>query len=346
VTDGVDDRGAFGAATDAGPGRPAPGWYPDPWVGGQHRYWTGDQWTADVFPDGPLHQGPEPLPEWSPYDPYVAAEAVTDRPVRPRSERPLAAVLLIVGLVVGFVAVVSIVNAVTDKTGPNPSTATPTVPAPTLPPETAPTAPTAPTTPPLPGDLDQSALSGLVIGQADVPAGFTLQPRPDGQPTLDVCNGTFPSEALRTARQQVDAIDAQGGDVFSTEAVLYKNAAATTQAFSELRTVAASCPATPVQSPVGDPTVTTHFNPTPDGAWAQTPGVDRLAFDFTTTDAAGQTTHSIGVYLRRGRVLMGIYFPQPDGPQTPIGGKTTIADIVNVFAGRMAQLPASVVDRS
>ena len=49
------------------------------------------------------------------------------------------------------------------------------------------------------------------------------------------------------------------------------------------------------------------------------------------------------MYLRRGRVLMGIYFPRPDGTQSPVAGETTIAGIVNVFANRIAQLPESIV---
>jgi hypothetical protein len=40
---------------------------------------------------------------------------------------------------------------------------------------------------------------------------------------------------------------------------------------------------------------------------------------------------------------MGVYFLQPDGAQQPVGGQTAIGGIVNLFAARMAQLPASVV---
>src|SRR5947209_4462104 len=40
--------------TQSGPG---PGWHPDPWFSGQHRYWDGRTWTGDVFPDGPTESG-------------------------------------------------------------------------------------------------------------------------------------------------------------------------------------------------------------------------------------------------------------------------------------------------
>jgi hypothetical protein len=192
-------------------------------------------------------------------------------------------------------------------------------------------------------------LSGLVVHQTDVPSTSSVQllrngNQVNGQTTLDLCNGTFPSESLRAARLQVVAVDAQGNAPLSTEAVLYSNTAATAQAFSELTSVAAKCPATPVVSPVGEPTVTTKFDPAPDAAWPQTATVDRLAFSFTATDQSGASQQSVAVYLRRGRVLMGIYFPQPNGTQPAVAGQTTLAGIVNVFATRIAQLPDSAVN--
>jgi hypothetical protein len=201
-------------------------------------------------------------------------------------------------------------------------------------------------------DPGASSLTGLVVGQSDVSSPVIVDELPGGnqvanQTTLDVCNGTFPSESLRTARLQVAAGDPQGSDIaLSTEAVLYKNAGATAQAFAELRSVVAHCPSTPVVSPVSEPTVTTHFNAAPDGTWTQTPSVQRLAYDFVSTDDQGNATHSIAVYLRRGRALLGVYFGSPDGAQPPVAGETTVAGIVNVFAKRLANLPALVVNGS
>ena len=88
----------------------------------------------------------------------------------------------------------------------------------------------------------------------------------------------------------------------------------------------------------------TTFNPAPDAAWPQTPTVDRLAYDFTTTDDQGQTQHSVAVYLRRGSFLMGVYFPTPTGTQVAVDGQTTIPGIVTVFANRLAKLPPSAVN--
>jgi hypothetical protein len=187
----------------------------------------------------------------------------------------------------------------------------------------------------------------VVLRQSDVPSTLTVSLIPggdqvQGQTTLDLCNGTFPSESLRTARQQVAAIDATGSPVLSTEAVLYRDPAAATQAFTELRAVAAACPSTPVTSPVGDPTITTRFNAAPDGAWPQTPGVRRLAYDFVTTDQSGQAQHSVAVYLSTGRAMLALYFSSPDTAQPAVSGQTTISGIVNVFAQRLSSLPPSV----
>jgi hypothetical protein len=209
--------------------------------------------------------------------------------------------------------------------------------------------PSTPATPATPTSPAAAALRQIVVNQGDVPStvGVELRDNGDqvaGEATLDLCNGTFASESLRTDRLQVDVVDTQEDILLSTEAVAYMNAAATLQAFTELKATAANCPSGPVESPVGEPTVATKFNAAPDASWPQVPGVDRLAFDFATVDSTGQTYHSVAVYLRRGRFLEGVYFPVPDGTQIAVSGQTTIAGIVNVFAVRMAEIPTSLAN--
>jgi hypothetical protein len=196
-------------------------------------------------------------------------------------------------------------------------------------------------------DPSASLLAGLIVSDGDVGPTLTVAGIAGGngltQPTLDLCNGTFPSEALRSARLQVAAVDGQGETALSTEAVLYTSGAGTTAAFSELKAMAATCPAGPVESPVGQPTVTTRFGPTPDGAWPQVPTVERLAFAFDTTSATGDTSHSVAVYLRRGRALLGVYFSHPDSSSAVVEGHRALPDIVNVFATRLAKLPVAAI---
>ena len=208
-----------------------------------------------------------------------------------------------------------------------------------------------PTTVQAPPSSDTDALSHVILQQADVGSNLNVMLLPGGdqvqdQPTLDLCNGTYATESLRTARLQDVAQDSNGTTVLSTEAVLYANPAESARAFSELKTVAAKCPHAPVVSPVGEPTVTTHFDAAPDARWPAPPaGVDRLAFSFTVTDQQGHAIPSLAVYLRRGRALMGVYFSQPNATQPAIAGQTPIPGIVNVFATRLAQLSASTVNR-
>jgi hypothetical protein len=192
-------------------------------------------------------------------------------------------------------------------------------------------------------------LGRIVLQQRDVPTGVAVGEIANGdqlsEPTLDLCNAKFASEKLRAARLQIASLNAQGTGTLSTEAVLYRNAHATAQAFVEIRDAAAKCPARPVTSPVGEPTVTTKFHAPPDKAWPRTPGIDRLAYDLTATNQNGRAFHSVVVYLRRGRLFLGVYFGQPAGAQSPVGGKTSIPAIVQLFESRVAATPgASISD--
>ena len=308
------------------------GWYADPWTSGQLRYWTGEAWTADTHwpAPAPVTQTPASPPVTSrPSAPTVP----TYPPIRnPRGPRIAAIVASLVALVLVAGAIGYVIEASTENhssgVARRPST---TVPGPTV---------------PAPDAADRAALSGLVVNQADVGPDRVVVLIPNGnrttQPTLDLCNGTYASETLRVARLQVAEVDNAGNALLSTEAVTYRNAAATASAFAELRRVVAACPRTPVTSPVGEDTAATVFKAAPDGGWPRTPSVERQAYSFTTTSGA-TTSASIAVYLRRGRVLLGLYFPKPNGAQSAVGGKTSVEDIVGVFEARMARMPAEVV---
>ncbi len=291
----------------------------------------------DLETVAPLPPGPPPVePQWKP----------------PRRSRgPLfafGAALVVLSLIIGFGVATLVLNArdngVSQSASGFPS---PTTPVTQVPGATTPTTTPGPTVPP---DPDESSLGSVIMRQSDVPAADTVELESHGADlnaaTLNLCNGRFPSDALRTARRQVDLVDPDlAVPPLSTEAVLYHAPANGAQAFDELRSVAAHCPSTPVVSPIGDPTVATKFNKAPDGAWPHTPGIERLAFDEIQTDpVSGNTGRSMAIYLRRGRALMGLYFYAPDGTQVAVAGKTTIAGIVSVFEARMANLPASVVN--
>lgn len=327
----------------------AAGWYPDPMTPSRRRYWTGSSWTyatTDAVPvDHPAPEVVSPLPEGHRLPDPVAPQSTSppapasgeDRP-RQRPVKWIAAI--VVGLLVGLFGVFLSDLASSDRPSPSPL-ATDGTPGTTPSPSPSPTAPTGN------NDPSTAALTSLVVKPEDVPSTVRVRLFPGGvglsQPTLDLCNGRYPSESLRTARLQDAVVDAQGRVLLSTEAVLYGDSRGTTQAFSELQSVVAACPPAPVESPVGQPTAITTFHASPDSAWPQTPTVTRQAYDLTSEDASGEQRRTIAVYLQRGRALLAVYFSQHEDPQVEVQGQTTIEGIVGVFAGRLAALPTSVV---
>lgn len=350
----------------------AAGWYPDPWFSGQHRYWTGQTWTADVFPDGPIGAvAPPVMPRPDHERPPVAppVERATPPPPAPsfafasppaatavfapwetlesgsgeRTGRRLlpwqiSALALVAGIVLGFI----VVDRVVVNTGHRTTALSPAPPV-----QPAPVPRVVPSTP-ASNDPSASILQGLVVRQPDVPSSSIVQLLDGGnlvvgQTTLDLCNGRYPSEDLRTARLQVVEYARDGSVPLSTEAVLYRTPADAAQAMQEVSSVAAHCPHSPVVSPVGEPTVMTHFLTRPDGSWKSTPGVERQAYAFTTSDTFGTSQQQVAVYLRRGRLLEGLYFHAPVGPQPAVNGATTVGDIVTVFEKRIAAVPGGKI---
>ena len=277
---------------------------------------------------------PPPPPPPSPAAPIP--EIWQPAPEASPSRAGLVIGIVVVAVVIGFAVTTLALNASSSKT--KRASTTP--------------APTTPTSRPFDVSPDPNGVLGhLIVQQTDVPDGFSVVLIPGGtdaarQTTLDLCNGVYPSERLRTARRQVAVGTPDQVLALSTEAVLYGAPAATTQAFAELRQVTAACPKRPVPSLVGGATVTTTFRAAPDTRWPRVAGVDRLAFEFDTTDANGQHHRSIAVYLRRGRALLAVYFSKYSDPQVIVGGKKTIPDIVRFFEDRLAAAPSRDVGSS
>src|SRR3954453_15918508 len=125
---------------------PGPGWHPDPWFSGQHRYWDGRTWTGNVFPDGPTESGalpqvalrdesdrppvpppaarsatPPPAPTWgysaasapvatSVFEPWqTLGDTAEPTPRRRLTTNQINALALAIGLVLGFAVVANLV---------------------------------------------------------------------------------------------------------------------------------------------------------------------------------------------------------------------------------------------
>lgn len=348
------------------------GWYPDPWYTGQHRYWSGQRWTADVFSDlggmgvsatsfargyGPPPTAPAdtapPPPDWQLRTPPTPQPAPAPRPVSPTAESRnpwLIAAAVVVGLCV-IVAGLLLVR-------PDPQNPTRTASAPTATPTPSPT-PESPDPTPQPspsqpgpsgsavppGGTIEATLADLVVRQRDVPNRFTVAPIPGGRsvaggPTLDLCQGPYPSEKLRVGRLQVAAKDSQGATTLSTEAVQYDSDAATAQAFAEIRAATADCQ-WDLSMDLSQGTVTSSsITADIDRSWARTAGVDRLAYRVEQTEQlSGRDSSTVVVYLKRGPLFIGLYFPQPQGRQMPVEGRDRIPSIVKVFEKRLLNTP-------
>jgi hypothetical protein len=176
--------------------------------------------------------------------------------------------------------------------------------------------------PQLPADQDQQVLATVGVQPGEVGPGLTVHLMDHGadlsEPTLDLCDIHFSSEAHRQARRQLEVDDSSGEPVFSTEAVLYQDQSGAAEAMAEVRGAPSRC---------GHGLALAHDV----GAPSQ-PGVDRVAVTYQGTEA---------VYLRRGRLLLGLYFADPIGAQAQVGSASDIRDTVSRFAQRVAGLPAS-----
>lgn len=195
-------------------------------------------------------------------------------------------------------------------------------------------------------------MQALVLQQRDVPDRFRVQPIDGGrsvtdQPTLDLCSGTYPSESQRVGRLQVSARDGGDRTTLSTEAVQYVSTEATAQAFREVDQVAGQCQGSMTLDFGSGSPVQTNVTKDADRDWHTTPGVLRQAYTVADTDMlSGAESQQIVVYLRRGPLFMGLYFPNAGGKQMPVEGETTIPDIVKIFEERLLNTPPGDASQS
>ena len=163
---------------------------------------------------------------------------------------------------------------------------------------------------------DRKAFGDLNVQQSDVSSRYIVGLINNGGSvagaTLDLCNGNFPSERLRTARRQVAAVDSLGPLGLSTgsRALCWTLPAGGAGAGASCAAFVRSCPGGP---PDRQPQRRGGPRSLPPGSFARpdvgesVAKVERIAFDVNTTDGLGAREHPVAVYLRRGRVLMGVY---------------------------------------
>jgi hypothetical protein len=149
----------------------------------------------------------------------------------------------------------------------------------------------------------------LVLKPSSVAPGYVMAQPPDGkgkaQRTLDLC-GTknYPSEALRTARLQVDYGTPHAKLLLSNEVVVYKGGGAA-QAMREVAQHAKNCP-TKAIAIEGEPPLRYRFTRIADPKLLR--GALAFRMDVSGT-VKGKRVHGVHfvVYQRLGSVLSGVY---------------------------------------
>jgi hypothetical protein len=154
----------------------------------------------------------------------------------------------------------------------------------------------------------QPNLNKVVLKPAQVGSGYVLLQRTDGhgtaQRTLDLC-GTqnYSSEALRTARLQVDYLKPNGRYKLSNEVVVYKPGGAA-QAMREVAAHAANCPNKPIV--VEGPRATFRITRLTDSKLLK--GYVAVQIRETAVVKGKKLTATYyAVYQRFGNVLSGVY---------------------------------------
>ena len=195
------------------------------------------------------------------------------------------------------------------------------------------------------GSTDADLLAAVSLTDADAAEGALFQPYEGGtevfgRTSLDLCYAEFPSEELRTAREQVGIGDPAGTAWVSSEAILYSTPEDAEQAMAELEKARTTCPTEPVQPPERDrEALTWKFLDAPDADWPQEPGITRHAYAFQATNPSGESWTSTATYLQRDRMILALYATPPDSPAATLRNAPDQARFVEVMANRLAGLP-------
>jgi hypothetical protein len=164
-------------------------------------------------------------------------------------------------------------------------------------------------------------LSHIVLSGSQVGSGYKLGNFPFGnsfigEPTLDLCGGSYASETLRTGRLQVRYTHPGHAVAVSNEVVTYAGTGAQ-QALAEVTSVAKSCAQKPVVLRSGTVTETYKVSPLTDSRLPDGSVVVKL--EITATDGKKKVKQTgVAVYQVRGNTLSGVY--------AFVGKGTTFAD--------------------
>ncbi len=158
----------------------------------------------------------------------------------------------------------------------------------------------------------QARLQQIGLQAAELGPALTVRTEPDGTslgiPTLDFCAANYPSEALRSARDQRAAYDKHGSFAgISSEVVLYQSDAAAQQALHEVTAARIACPVDKPVKTFDGHTIVFAFHPAPGPSNTPLLPADARLIIHTTMKVDGQPQTAFLVYQVQGRVLAALY---------------------------------------
>src|SRR5262249_32741617 len=165
-------------------------------------------------------------------------------------------------------------------------------------------------------DLSKIILSGSQVGSGYKLTTFPFGNSFIGEPTLDLCGGSYASETLRTGRLQVRYTHPGKAVAVSNEVVTYAGTGAQ-QALQEVAAVAKACARKPVVLRSGAVSETYKVSPLTDPKLPA--GSVAVKLEITASNGKKKGTQTgVAVYQVRGNTLSGVY--------TFVGKGTTFAD--------------------
>ena len=167
-------------------------------------------------------------------------------------------------------------------------------------------------------DASTPNLAAVVLRSSQVGPGYTRHVLPNGrtvvgQVTLDLCGASYPSEAQRTARLQVEYVHPQPAPTLSNEVVSYRPGG-TQEAIAELNRAAKNCPSTVI--PVGGTSpVTAHVTRIVDRRLL--PGYVAVQINARAVVQGKERAATVAtIYQIHGQLLSAIYAVGTDIPIT------------------------------
>lgn len=185
---------------------------------------------------------------------------------------------------------------------------------------------------------DQASLEAIELNINDVPGAASAELVPSGetvrnQVTLDICGMRFSSEAARVARRQVAIRDEAGTRLIGDEGVAYRSVADAVHALAEVRQAVTECDSEElVESAVaGVPPFRYDLRvDTSDPSPSTDEGV---LITGRVTESSGAATEVVLSYMRRGRIVVGLYG----------SAVAKVAGPAVIVASRLGALPISAV---